>query len=219
MLRRFLALLVLLSLAGFGFAHAEGAPAEGRLTGYFNAGIFGGGGRWPYQHVNESGEYETTLSYGAGLQFEIGHISSCPVGIAIEGNKIEIRITEKGMPESSRGAASAHGYVVPLELWGYISSPGRFGPFVRGGIGALKTKVTENFTRTAWADNRYEAWSFCYQCGGGLRFAVTERFDLVGYLEGCGATEEIAADTEAGVGPILGTGSYTTCGLRLAYRF
>lgn len=218
-MRRSLIMLVLLSLAGFTFAHTENASPEKPFGVYINAGFFGGGGTWRYEHVNESGVYEATFSYGAGLQYDIGHIYLCPVGIAVEANDIQIRIAERGKRESSRGAAAASGHVVPVELWGYVSSPGRFGPFVRVGVGALRTKVTETFTKAAWTDNIYEAWMFCYHCGGGLRFSVSEHFDLIGYVEGTGATEEIIAYSEHGIAPTMGTGSYTTCGLRVAYRF
>lgn len=218
-MRRSLVMLALVSLIGFIDARAENAPAEKRLGAYVNAGFFGGGGTWLYEHVNESGTYETTFSFGAGIQCDIGHIYSCPVGVAIEVNDIQIRITEKGKPESSRGAAAASGHVVPVEFWGYVSSPGRFGPFVRAGVGALKTDVTETFTKAAWTDNIYEAWLFCYHCGGGLRFSATECLDFIGYVEGSGTTEEILARSEHGIAPTMGTGSYTTCGLRVVYRF
>ena len=213
-------MLVLLSLAGFVGAHAENASPQKRLGVYVNAGLFHKSSGWRYEHLNKYGEYETTPYFGIGLQYDIGRIYSSPVGIAVEVNEIQLRIAEEGNPGDFWGTAEANGYVVPVELWGYVSSPGRFGPFIRVGFGALKTKVTETFTRATYTDNLYEVWSFCYDYGGGLRYSVSGRFDLMAYIEGPHATKDLTAINEYGV--VLtreAPRTYAQYGLRFAYRF
>jgi hypothetical protein len=219
-MRRSLTMLVLLLLAGFTGAHAESAPQERRFGVYVNAGLFDKDGRWGYEHIGENGTYETTPFLGVGLQYDVGHIYSSPVGVAVEVNEIQIRVTEQGKRGYYGGAAEASGYIVPVEVWGYASSPGRFGPFIRVGVGALRTKITESFTEARYTDNVFESWSFCYDYGGGLRFSVSERFDLMAYIEGPTATEEIAVSTEYGsTRTLLAPRVYALYGLRVAYRF
>ncbi len=212
-------MLVLLSVAGFAGAHAENAPQENRLGVYINAGLFHKSSDWWYEHVNKYGVFETTPFFGIGLKYDVGSIYSSPVGIAVEINEIQLRITEEGDPEDLWGTAEAHGYVIPVVLWGYVSSPGRFGPFIRVGCGALRTQVTETFSVEGLTDNVYESWSFCYDYGGGLRYSVSERFDLMAYIEGPNATENPTALNERGKVLIWTSRTYIQYGLRLVYWF
>ena len=64
-------------------------------------------------------------------------------------------------------------------IWGELFQPGRFGPFVKIGIGAAHIHQKQYCEYQSLLNSNHNFWSFVYGSGGGIRFSPNRKMDIL----------------------------------------
>jgi len=193
---------LLIAILVMAFSHAQTTHAECKETSTqvgvsISFGIQPGGRNYYYRYNFPDGTLNTTIAYGSGLNIgNIHFLLSSRIGFAIEFMTIPMNVDRV---ERSDGATAEYdGRGVPILFWGEVSQPGKFGPFVRFGVGTIHVKFSTRYDPLPRFNGDFDYWSFAYGYGGGLRYLISKKVECLLVVEGFRGTDSADSTNEYG---------------------
>lgn len=174
-------LLIAILVIAFGYAqttNAEGEESSVQVGISTSIGIQPGGHNIPIRHNFPDATINTTIAYGCGLNVgNIDFLFSSTIGFAVEVAVIPLHADR--VERSDGATAEYNGMGVPILLWSEVDQPGKFGPFVRFGVGTIHLEFSRRYDPLPWYDADFDFWSFAYGFGGGLRYLISEHLECL----------------------------------------
>lgn len=193
-------LLIAFLIMAFSYiqtVHAECKETSAQVGISASFGIQPGGPSYDYRYNFLDGTINTTIVYGGGLNIgNIHFLLSSRIGFAIEFMTIPMKVDRV---ERSDGATAEYdGRGIPIILWGEVSQPGKFGPFVRFGVGTIHLEFSTRYDPLPRFNHDFDYWSFAYGYGGGLRYLISKKVECLLVAEGYRSTDSSESTNEYG---------------------
>ena len=196
--RNILVIVILLSVCG-GELYAAESEEEGDIGASIYMGTYLGGGDVGHAYGYPYGTYNWTYSYGAGIHYRsIDFIHSTRLNFSLETQWMKLT-TDPVDDHWGEETAECNGYALPVLLWSELMPNGKFGPFVRIGIGAMQLDLSDEYTNPDLPSRSTSYWSFAFGMGAGIYYSLSGKMDLLLIGQGMGGTQDNYFRSESGL--------------------
>lgn len=177
-MKTFTTIFIILTSINFGTLRAEDLISKRRIGIIIHGGIFPECASIEHDYGFQRGRLKASFSFGFGVCFgPFDFINSANILFSIEAKKVNLNSSEVSNQFGDTAEWSGSG--IPILIWSQIQQPGKFGAIFRFGMGAIKVNLTEQFSFYSYRDNEFNWWSFALGLGGGLRYSVSPRFEML----------------------------------------
>jgi hypothetical protein len=139
---------------------------------------------WHFQSGADDIDVSRDPYIGAGLMFgPIDFVSSTTLVFSSEASIMQFQTGETVLSSGANATASLEIRALPMMVWSTLAAPGRFGPFVRAGLGATMIDFAERYTVPGASNVEFDYWAFTVGLSAGVHFRPSGRFEFWVYGE------------------------------------
>jgi hypothetical protein len=177
--------------------HAENKNSSRQLGLSISFGFHPGGESINFGHDYSNGTHNTTIAYGCGMSVgNIDFLFSSIIGFAVEVSSVPLNAN--AIRRSDGSTAIYDGIAVPILIWSEVSQYGKFGPFLRFGIGTIHLRLSKRYNLFPWYNTGVDFLSFAYGLSGGLRYLISENIECLFVVEESIGTDKADSFNEFG---------------------